>query len=63
MVFATSESVCLRQQDDEWPTPAPGAELGAGCYPMIFIAREAWEEMGEPQTVTIAVEPGDTLNV
>lgn len=49
MVYATNESVCMRAQpfDD---------------YPMVTFTRQAWEDMGEPQTVTVTVEPGDRLN-
>jgi len=51
MVYATTESVCMRQQDD-----------GPEGYPMVTFSREVWEDMGEPQTVTVTVESGDKLN-
>lgn len=51
MVYATNESVCLRQQED-----------GRPGYPMVTLARQVWEDMGEPQAVTISVAPGGELS-
>jgi hypothetical protein len=33
-----------------------------GSEEMISMAREAWDDMGEPKTITVTVEPGDLLN-
>ncbi len=27
-----------------------------------FLTAEAWEDMGEPTTITVTVQPGDLLN-
>lgn len=32
-------------------------------FRMITIDREVWEDMGTPDTITITIEPGDTINV
>lgn len=54
MVFATNESVCMRYYADE--------DASDG-YPMVFFPRATWEDMGEPQEITVTLEPGDRLNV
>lgn len=29
---------------------------------IVYIRRELWEEFGQPDTITVTVEPGDNLN-
>lgn len=49
------------------PTPPMGNEFdiyfhSADIDKGLFIRRHDWIDMGEPETVTVTIEPGDTLN-
>ncbi len=33
-----------------------------GQYEQILITKQNWEDFGEPEVITISVEPGDRLN-
>lgn len=33
-----------------------------GTVRILVLAREDWEDMGQPETITITIEPGDHLN-
>jgi len=39
---------------------APAKDRGRSRY--CSIERADWEDMGSPETITVTVEPGDTLN-
>jgi hypothetical protein len=36
--------------------------LDSGASHQVYLDRATWEDMGQPDQVTIAVYPGDTLN-
>ena len=40
-------------------TPSFVSEGGVEAY---LLAEQLWRDMGEPETITVTVEPGDTLN-
>ena len=44
------------------PDPSASAELIAGLDGPVYVERVAFRDMGEPDTITATIEPGDRLN-
>jgi hypothetical protein len=49
-VSANSADFCNRDDDTQQ------------IYYEVILPRSQWDEMGEPDTITITIEPGDKLN-
>lgn len=37
-------------------------EIGHGRMTRIEVDRDVWNDMGQPETITVTIEPGDLLN-
>ena len=67
MTAILSKTKVVLARDGETPTHARFAyavALAAGEAPThtVYVERAAWRDMGEPDTITVTIEPGDHLN-
>ena len=61
IVYATNESACF-QPVAQFVSTAETRAAEEYPRPLLFIPIETYDDMGEPQTITVTVEPGDRLN-
>ena len=67
MTAILSKTEVVLARDGDTPTHARFAhdpDLAAGEAPThtVYVERVAWRDMGEPDTITATIEPGDHLN-
>ena len=63
MTAILSKTEVVLDHDGDTPTHARFAydpDIAAGEAPTV--ERVAWRDMGEPDTITVTIEPGDRLN-
>ncbi len=51
-----------RNADSAWFRPVTDSG-DPGRSHVLYVDRDVWGDMGEPQLLTITIEPGDRLNV
>ena len=67
MTAILSKTEVVLDRDTDTPTHVRFAyepDLAAGEAPThtVYVERVAWRDMGEPDTITVTIEPGDRLN-
>ena len=67
MTAILSKTKVVLDRDEDTPTHARFAydpDIAAGEAPThtVYVERSAWRDMGEPDTITVTIEPGDLLN-
>ena len=67
MTAILSKTEVVLDRDTDTPTHVRFAyepDLAAGEAPThtVYVERVAWRDMGEPDTITVTIEPGDLLN-
>ena len=67
MTAILSKTKVVLDRDEDTPTHARFAydpDIAAGEAPThtVYVERAAWRDMGEPDTITVTIEPGDLLN-
>ena len=67
MTAILSKTEVVLDRDTDTPTHVRFAyepDLAAGEAPThtVYVERVAWRDMGEPDVITVTIEPGDRLN-
>ena len=67
MTAILSKTEVVLDRDTDTPTHVRFAyepDLAAGEAPThtVYVERVAWRDMGEPDVITVTIEPGDLLN-
>ena len=67
MTAILSKTEVVLDRDEDTPTHVRFAydpDIAAGEAPThtVYVERVAWRDMGEPDTITATIEPGDLLN-
>ena len=67
MKAVLSKTEVVLDRDGDTPTHARFAydpDIASGEAPThtVYVERVAWRDMGEPDTITVTIEPGDHLN-
>ena len=67
MTAILSKTEVILDHDGDTPTHARFAydpDIASGEAPThtVYVERVAWRDMGEPDTITVTIEPGDHLN-
>lgn len=61
MTALTKTQVVLEQVNDD-PDDTTMLFCGEDTPNTVIIGRDVWEDMGEPEKITVTIEPGDLLN-
>ena len=67
MTAILSKTEVVLDRDGDTPTHArfaydPDIAAGEATTHTVYVERVAWRDMGEPDTITVTIEPGDRLN-
>ena len=67
MKAVLSKTEVVLDRDGDTPTHArfaydPDIASGEAHTHAVDVERSAWRDMGEPDTITVTIEPGDRLN-